>query len=391
MFKGAFMTNPINYQNPQNPAYSGVTINITNPTMNAGNPPHYCNSAGCTHPVHYPNSYYQTNPIVDKFHGENTNRMNAGLITADGQNLALPARVDNAFYNPTSIADLRTVDGSMNQSQAQNVPQALYSQPPLNNGTYQQQAYPPQYYLNNYNYISEKPSSTVEKLPYANNRAEDNIVPQNAVQEAKSVEAGSYAQAPLFDKTNGFDDFSNLEDIDNAERMNKSKEIVEMVNQKIQEEKELEKKGEKIRVVSLTDEYIMSLENYLNEPKEELRIIGATEVVNRLGEDKSRYDDAALNALLNKMLQDPCSKVRILALSALAAQLASGNNYTVTLLQQIQNNPQANPDDVMAAADILLKMAANTEIRYTTPKQPAVSQSKAQPKVTSVVKVKNSQ
>ena len=29
------MTNPIYYQNPATPAYSGVTINITNPTLNA--------------------------------------------------------------------------------------------------------------------------------------------------------------------------------------------------------------------------------------------------------------------------------------------------------------------------------------------------------------------
>ena len=34
------MTNPINYQNQSTPAYSGITINITNPTINPPAPNH---------------------------------------------------------------------------------------------------------------------------------------------------------------------------------------------------------------------------------------------------------------------------------------------------------------------------------------------------------------
>ena len=129
--------------------------------------------------------------------------------------------------------------------------------------------------------------------------------------------------------------------------------------------KELEKNGKKTRVVALTNEYIMSLENYLNNPNTEIRLMASKEVLTRLDEDKSRYDDAALNALLNKMLQDPEKLIRIAALSAFSSQLASGNDYTETLLKQIQQNPNADKEDVLEASEILLKRSASTEIKYT--------------------------
>ncbi len=67
----------------------------------------------------------------------------------------------------------------------------------------------------------------------------------------------------------------------------------------------MEENGKQTRIVALTDEYIMSLENYLNNQNTDIRLMAAKEVLTRLDEDKSRFDDAALNALLNKMLQDP--------------------------------------------------------------------------------------
>ena len=92
--------------------------------------------------------------------------------------------------------------------------------------------------------------------------------------------------------------------------------------------------------------------------------MASKEILTRLDEDKDRYNDAALNALLNKMLQDPSKLVRIAALSAFSSQLASGNDYTVTLLKNIQNNPSADKEDVLQAADILLKMSGGTEIKH---------------------------
>ena len=143
-----------------------------------------------------------------------------------------------------------------------------------------------------------------------------------------------------------------------------SKEIITELDRRQAEQKNIEKNMKKTKIVSLTNEYIMSLENYLNNPNTDIRLMAAKEILTRLDEDKNRYDDAALNALLNKMLQDPNKLVRIAALSALTSELASGNDYTVQLLKQIQQNPQADPEDVLEASQILLKRTTATEVRY---------------------------
>ena len=75
------------------------------------------------------------------------------------------------------------------------------------------------------------------------------------------------------------------------------------------------------------------------------------------------------------MLQDPNSLVRLAAMSALSSQLASGNEYTTKLLQDIQNNPNSSKEDVVQAANILLKMAADTEIKYVPVKEKAAKPS----------------
>ena len=126
----------------------------------------------------------------------------------------------------------------------------------------------------------------------------------------------------------------------------------------------MEKTGTKTRIVALTDEYIMSLENFLNDPNKDMRIMAGKDILTRLDEDKDRFNDPALNALLNKMIQDPDSSVRALGLSALSSQLASGNDYTVELLKKIQEDPNSNESDVLEASKSLLKMASSTEVKY---------------------------
>ena len=121
-----------------------------------------------------------------------------------------------------------------------------------------------------------------------------------------------------------------------------------------------EKKTEKREIIQLTDEYIRNLENYLNSQDKEVRMMGAKEVVARLDEDHSRCDDKALNALINKMLQDPHTPIRILAMSALDSRIASGDAFTVNLLQQIQNSKSGYGQDALQASEILLKMSGNT-------------------------------
>ena len=108
----------------------------------------------------------------------------------------------------------------------------------------------------------------------------------------------------------------------------------------------------------------MSLENYLNNPNSDIRLMASKEVLTRFDEDKTRFDDAALNALLNKMLQDPDKGVRVLAISAFSSGIAKGNDLTVQLLKYMEANPQLYPDDVEAVSMALLKMAADTETIY---------------------------
>lgn len=120
----------------------------------------------------------------------------------------------------------------------------------------------------------------------------------------------------------------------------------------------------KKRVQVLTDQYIKNLEAYLNSPSEDLRKTAAQEVLKRLDEDKTRYNDAALNALINKMLQDPsCHKVKATALTALDTQLAQGNDNTVKILTDIvQNDKSRNGADAATAASILVKMSSPTKL-----------------------------
>ena len=88
--------------------------------------------------------------------------------------------------------------------------------------------------------------------------------------------------------------------------------------------------------------------------------MGAKEVVARLMEDESRKDDKALNALVNKMLQDPSEQVKFLALSMLDSRNATGDMTTVQLLQAMQQSKSGYGQDALLASNILLKMAGKT-------------------------------
>ena len=192
--------------------------------------------------------------------------------------------------------------------------------------------------------------------PSINNSGNGSINPLNSEPTNKNAQNN--------EAENGIGDFSSELSEENI-NTDASKEIIKELDDRQIEQKELEKRGKKTKIVSLTNEYIMSLENYLNNPNTDIRLMAAKEVLTRFDEDRERYDDAALNALINKMLQDPSKLIRVAALSALASELASGNDYTVELLTQIQQNPDADPEDVLEASQILLKRTATTEVRYT--------------------------
>ena len=144
-----------------------------------------------------------------------------------------------------------------------------------------------------------------------------------------------------------------------------------------------DKKTEKREIVQLTDEYIMNLENYLNSQDKEIRLMGAKEVLARLEEDHSRKDDKALNALVNKMLQDPYTPVRVMAMSALNSRIASGDEFTVNLLQQMQNSASGYGQDALQASEILLKMSGQTTEKEFEVKNTSKTETKKETKSTS--------
>lgn len=144
-----------------------------------------------------------------------------------------------------------------------------------------------------------------------------------------------------------------------------------------------DKKTEKREVVQLTDEYIKNLENYLNSQDKEVRMMGAKEVVARLEEDNKRKDDKALNALINKMLQDPYTPVRVLAMSALNSRIVTGDELTVNILQQMQNSASGYGQDALQASEVLLKMSGQkvekeVEVKNTTKKTETKTENKTQ-------------
>jgi hypothetical protein len=119
----------------------------------------------------------------------------------------------------------------------------------------------------------------------------------------------------------------------------------------------------KKRVTVLTDDYIKQLDQFLQSDDTSLREYAASEVIKRLDEDKTRYNDEGLNALVNKMILDPYDhKVRERGLIALDSQLASGNEETKQILELLKTDPNLLDRDRGIIDTALLQMNAQTKI-----------------------------
>ncbi len=132
------------------------------------------------------------------------------------------------------------------------------------------------------------------------------------------------------------------------------------------EEAKKEKETHKEKIVQLTDEYIMTLENYMNNPNAKVREMAIKEVMERFKEHKSRFTDVALTNLLNKALQDRSKAVRFVALATLDSEFARGDDFTVQLLNNMQSSSAVYGEDALMAADILLKMSRR-QVEVTVP------------------------
>lgn len=325
------MTLPVNYQQQQPmPNHSGITINIANPVMN----PPGC----CSYPPYSQMNNQYPSPVPQAQYPNVINQGQYTSVPQQGYQMVQP----QANYQPAMYPGLEQ-QGGYHQQINNNLP-------PQQNQTTN---YPPNYYMNNYNYINtptNQPNNNdlvngVQNSTETNMQpdATTNMIPNSATQEVPQV--------------------GQEKAVENSD-LSVSREIISNIDAQKAEQAEAEKNEKKVKVVALTNEYIMSLENYLNNPNTEIRYTAAKEILTRLDEDRSRHDDAALNALLNKMLQDPSKSIRVAAMSALSSGLASGNDFTVKLLKDIQNNPKADKDDVVESANILLKMSASTEYKY---------------------------
>ena len=337
------MTNPIHYPNQSLPSYSGVTINISHPTVNAGQYPNICPpSCNACYPTQITPSTQQSVAVDSRFNPYTQYH----ITNPTGQNpypQNLAPNSPNSLPQPPQYLPQQGELTKLTQAPMQTgVPEYVNTPASKVGETTKPEsnpAYPPQYYLNNYNYIQNGEKSNFQTPIPAKNVTEQNFV-------AKEPVAQNYNIVPQ------------------EEDMSSSENIKNELDARLAEQKDLEKNGTKTNIVALTNEYIMSLENYLNNPNTEIRLMASKEILTRLDEDKDRHDDAALNALLNKMLQDPEKLIRIAALSAFSSQLASGNEFTFELLQNIQNDPNADKEDVVQAADCLLKMSSTKETKF---------------------------
>lgn len=123
------------------------------------------------------------------------------------------------------------------------------------------------------------------------------------------------------------------------------------------QKEEKQEETHKENIIQLTDDYVKTLENYLNNQNPRVREMGVKELFARFKEHKSRYNDIALTNLLNKALQDGSKNVRFVALTALDSGYACGDNLTKELLQRMQASKDTYGEDAIFASEVLLKMA----------------------------------
>ena len=155
----------------------------------------------------------------------------------------------------------------------------------------------------------------------------------------------------------------NLSDLNQANMTNGSNLISKTENTETLSTTETKKEEKTKKIVPLTDEYIKSIENYMNSENPKVRLIGAKELLERFKEDENRKDNPSLMPLLNKALRDTSPSVRFLALTILQLEYALGNDETVTILKEIQSQNQDKlGQDQLLASEILLNMAAPSKV-----------------------------
>lgn len=254
-----------------------------------------------------PNSCAQT-PINNNgfysLYGQNTNP-NLPLYPQNYNNLALQQN-----YYPN------------NQGYAQNP----YAQNPIQNQ--QMQQYP------QYQQVQAHQGLLPDEYSKENYKKSDSLTPDSMNQ------AGMANSSNLIDKTTNTQTIQNQENVNNQNTQQKTK-----------------------KVTPLTDDYVKSIENYMNNENPKIRLIGTKELLERFKEDENRKDNPSLMPLLNKALKDTSPSVRFLALTILQLGYAVGNDETVGILKEIQTqNKDKIGEDALLASEILLNMSAAQKV-----------------------------
>ena len=190
---------------------------------------------------------------------------------------------------------------------------------------------------------------------------------------------GAYNQAQ--NQGQGMDSTMSMVD-SGALRQKTSQEEINTTNTTINNQNETkEKTDEKTKKITpLTNEYVQSLENYMNNDNPKVRLIGTKELLERFKEDENRKDNPSLMPLLNKALRDPSPAVRFLGLTALQLGYAVGNDETITILKEIQSkNTDKIGEDSLLASEILLNMSGGQKVEVPmTPEEIEKAQQKEQ-------------
>ncbi len=165
-----------------------------------------------------------------------------------------------------------------------------------------------------------------------------------------------YAQNPIVPQDNGLNNGANALGAVNLLEKTPSKEAEKTEKSDKTDKKDDKKKKEK---TILTDEYIKSLENYLNDNNPKVRLIAAKELMERFKEDDTRIAHPSLVPLLNKILKDTSPSVRFLALTTLQLGYSVGDKETIEILKELQSaNKDKMGEDALLASEILLKLSA---------------------------------
>lgn len=348
------------YQTPPsaNPNYAGVNIQIINPMVNPNGGsiyPQQTNSAynagtqgGC-----YPSTYYTTQPGTGYIPGvpagaypQTTAGNPTGFYDSNGKfhpyvkdkNGQLGYYDENGQFKPVN-SNIQTGENSTEGSNATDGTTSPENPENKNgfydkDGKFHEYAKGPNgetgYYDENGQFHPVDPNN-----PNGTNTPEgkDTQKPEDTTAETKPTEGNKETKSP--EEQTKTEENKNTEASENG-------------------------KTEKKKVVELSNDYIKTLENYLNSQDVEIRKMGAHEVVDRLAEDTSRNDDPALTALVNKMLQDPSSAIKTIALSLVESRAILGDDYTVKLLKKMQNSKDGFGLDANQATSALLKMAGQT-------------------------------